>query len=177
MKKAFLAVAMLVSAAALLLAVSCKDNPDDSGRDGNGGDEPNTPLQYEIKNIFAGSYAMQFVVGEYKIDFENKKFWKYPDSGWTFDRRDAAAENEGFTFVSNLSDEKIKVFFEQASTYGFTSWDDEYVEPMLADGHQWRVIITYANDSTKTISGSNKYPDTYNNMREAFKDLTGETVL
>jgi hypothetical protein len=102
---------------------------------------------------------------------------KYPDSGWTFDRRDAAAENEGFTFVSNLSDEKIKVFFEQASTYGFTSWEDEYVEPMLADGHQWRVIITYANDSTKTISGSNKYPDTYNNMREAFKDLTGETVL
>jgi hypothetical protein len=142
---------------------------------------PGRPAKH-IAHIYVSHGAMQFTIGEYKIDFVKKECWMY--SGDYFDRgtneivrRDPTAANEGYTFVRKLRDADIEAFYKQCDKLGFTSWDDEYVDHMIADGHRWRVVITYADGSTKTVFGSNDYPDTYGNMREAFRALTGEAVL
>jgi hypothetical protein len=125
---------------------------------------------------------MQFVVGDFKVDIENRKFWMYTggsfiEDPWEILRRDPDAENEGFTFIRDLSDADVAEFFRQSDKYGFASWEDNYVDHTLADGHQWSVKIIFSDGSVKKIFGSNAYPDAYGDMREAFKALTGEDVL
>jgi hypothetical protein len=125
---------------------------------------------------------MQFTMSECKIDFETGEFWKYFGDTWSEDdfqiqTRDASAENEGYTFVCALSDEMIEKFFKQSDKYGFTSWGENYDDILIADGHRWRITLTFADGSEKTTRGSNDYPDSWNDMGKAFRELTGDDVL
>ncbi|MDR0221422.1 MAG: hypothetical protein LBI54_08485, partial [Lachnospiraceae bacterium] len=146
--------------------------------------EDDTPphLATDIAKIHVLHGAMQFNIGEYVIDFENKEFWQYDGDffiGETneLSTRDVAAENEGYEYGGKLDDDKIATFFEQCDQYGFTAWDENYDDIMLADGHRWYVLITYADGSEQVARGSNDYPATYDDMTGAFMDLTGEDVL
>ena len=115
---------------------------------------------------------------EYKIDLQEKKFSEYNTGiGANFVLRDETAENEGFTFVSDLDEDKIATFIRQSARNGFTGWQDKYDNLFIMDGHQWGIRITYADRTEKQIYGSNKYPPTYEDMAKAFYELTGKRVL
>jgi hypothetical protein len=115
---------------------------------------------------------------EYKIDLKNRKFWEFTSDGYeNFIARDSSAENEGFTFVCSLDDDKIETFILDSSRYGFTKWKKSYKNNKILDGHQWGITIMFSDSTKKEIIGSNKYPKTWNDMYDTFENLTGKKVL
>ncbi|MDR1674634.1 MAG: leucine-rich repeat domain-containing protein [Oscillospiraceae bacterium] len=133
-----------------------------------------------IASVYISNSGGPIMESEFKIDFENKQLWIWgpspSDTPWEPQRRDPTAENEGYTFGGDLSDEKIAEFRRLANKYGFTSWNDEYVDPLTAGGHMWTMEITYIDGSVKETYGINEYPDTWENMLDAFLVLTGYDV-
>jgi hypothetical protein len=115
---------------------------------------------------------------EYKIDLKNKQFWEFTSDGYdNFITRDSSAENEGFTFVCSLNEEKIETFILKSSRYGFTKWKNTYKNKNILDGHQWGITILFSDSTKKEIIGSNKYPETWNEMYDTFESLTGKNIL
>lgn len=81
---------------------------------------------------------------EYKIDLKNKKFWEFTSDGYeNYIARDSSVENEGFTFVCSLDDDKIETFILDSSRYGFTKWKKSYRNNKILDGHQWGITIVF----------------------------------
>ncbi len=115
---------------------------------------------------------------EYKIDLKNKQFWEFTSNGYeNFVARDSSAKNEGFTFVYDLSEDKIETFILESSRYGFTNWKGTYKNNNILDGHQWGITIMFSDSTKKEISGSNQYPKTWNKMYDVFENLTSKNVL
>lgn len=116
---------------------------------------------------------------EFRIELDEKSFRTFmsvPDFEH-YEPRDAEAENEGFTYVCALSETDMETFLDQCNRLGFLDWQDKYIEVGLCDGHQWGITVLFKDGTTKEIIGSNAYPDTWNEMAEAFLKLTDENVL
>jgi hypothetical protein len=130
----------------------------------------------EIYIYFSG-FGMTFP--EYKIDLTNKKFWEFQYSGdySDFTTRDETAQNEGFTFVRDLEDDKIQAFLKDAEAVGFADWKKEYDNPNVLDGLQWVMTINYADGSQKQIWGSNAFPGSWEKMKPIFMALTDKEIL
>jgi hypothetical protein len=134
-----------------------------------------------IASVYVSHHSFWFTASEHKIDLENGRYWVWninwedlDDGEWPRPKnRDGTAENAGFDLVCDLSADKISAFCAEANEMGFTSWNEEYIDPLLMDGHQWYVEITFLDGSVKRIVGSNDYPDTWDDMGEAFLNLTG----
>ena len=134
--------------------------------------------QKDIDEIYIYHSALGQIFSEYKIDFTDESCWKYTTGIYgRYVRRDKSLENEGFTFVSDLDAEKIEQFLKDAARCGLTRWESSYINEGVFDGHQWGMIITYADATQSSVSGSNKYPETWDKMLKAFENLTGENVL
>lgn len=134
--------------------------------------------QKEIANIYIRHSSFGTEDTEYKIDIENKEFWQFVGDDMSYEFwRDESDENEGFTFVSQIDEDKIAVFERESARHGFTDWNQSYDNDNVMDGHQWSIVINYADGTTQNVSGSNAYPDTWDDLREDFQDLTGEDVL
>jgi hypothetical protein len=86
-------------------------------------------------------------------------------------------ENEDFPCVEELTDEKISAFLKNCDENGFWQWEELYIDERFSGGHEWSILINYSDDSVKEIIGRNAYPETWNEMFTAFKDLTGQNVL
>lgn len=120
---------------------------------------------------------------EYKIDLANKEFWMY--SGGTSDNyvlRDKTAENSGFVFVKDLSDEAIAAFLLEAAKCGFDAWSQQRYGEFSDGGYSWYFNIQLSESSLRerrycSSSKSNVYPETWDDMAVAFKILTGEDIL
>lgn len=139
-------------------------------------DTPN--YQKDIASIYVYHSSFGIKDTEYKIDLENHSVWEffiYDYSDYTL--RDTNAENEGFTFVSELSEEKIQGFIRESARHGFTLWESDYYNEHIMDGHQWGITIFFADGTEKEIHGSNAYPDTWNSLKKDFEDLTGINIL
>ncbi|MDR1674633.1 MAG: sigma-70 family RNA polymerase sigma factor [Oscillospiraceae bacterium] len=130
-----------------------------------------------IANIYVCHMAMQLIYLEYLVDLENGRHWRFSPSDRTPYNPDAVrdknAANGGYDLVCDLTEDKIAAFCAEADSFGFTSWNASYIDPSIADGHSWDVTITFLDGSVKNISGSNKYPDTWEDMGGAFWRLTG----
>ncbi|MDR1563368.1 MAG: hypothetical protein LBS74_00200 [Oscillospiraceae bacterium] len=134
--------------------------------------------QKEIDIIYVAHSGFGQTLREHKIDLQNKQYFEYTaEIGEGYVPRDASAENEGFTFLSNLEEDKIAAFIRSSARYGFTNWKEAYNNYNVDDGDQWEIKILFADGTQKTITGSNAYPKTWNNMYKAFEDLTGENIL
>ena len=134
--------------------------------------------QKEIDVIYVYHSGFGQRTPEYKIDLKEKKFYEYSSEiSANYVPRDKNAKNEGFSFISDLDEENIANFIRSSARYGFTKWEDKYVNPHANDGHQWGVRIVFADKTEKQIYGSNKYPHTYKDMIGAFYDLTDTKIL
>ena len=111
----------------------------------------------------------------YKIDLLNKEFSisevNLSDGGIT------SAKDAEYTLVSILGDDEIAKFRKSAKKYSFAKWEEHYANPSIADGGGWQIMIVFSNGDTLNTSGSNAFPDTWDNMKEAFKVLLGQDIL
>jgi len=125
-------------------------------------------------HIHFGSFGR--TVQEYKIDFIEKKLWEFQnpldfESDYGF--RDPLSENEGYTFVCDLSDEKIADFWKACMQLGLAEWEESYIEPLIMDGIQWSVTVEYSDSTVMKSYGSNKFPETWDKFYDAFLVLSG----
>lgn len=175
-------VGVILATVVLSLAVVLSGCGEDSPKVvvGGGGDTETGVLAHNVTSIYYRTFPMIFHFTEYKIDFEGKRFLKYTVGG-TSDGysgyRDTTAENEGFMYVGDLSNEKIAAFWNSAEEHGFLSWESRYECVGLEDGYQWVIEIEYADGTKKQVTGSNLIPDAWANMRIAFENLTDESIL
>ena len=115
---------------------------------------------------------------DYKVDLKNKEFWEFSKAySVPYVPRDASAPNEGFTFADDLQDDKIKTFLSEAAQAGFVNWAENY-PPHATDSEWWDITVLFSDGTTKEMTmGAGNYPDTWDIMRDAFKNLTGEDIL
>lgn len=116
---------------------------------------------------------------EYRIDLKTRSFLLFIpfENIDAYAPRDPEAENEGFTTASDLSERDVNAFLLQCTLHGFGNWKEHYENHDICDGHQWSMVITFADGTMKEIFGSNEYPDSWDKMRIAFRELTGIDVL
>jgi len=128
-------------------------------------------------DVYHSSFGM--TEGEYRIDLDGRSFliFRHFSDYEDFAPRDPDAENEGFTLVCELSDEAVETFRGQCEHSKLTRWKEQYYNNDICDGHQWSMVITFADGTIKEIFGSNEYPDSWDKMRIAFRELTGIDVL
>jgi hypothetical protein len=132
--------------------------------------------QKEISRIYVYHSGFGMRSPEYLIDIENKTVFQFK-MGEDYQKRDEMAENEGFTFVRELSDEGIEIFIRESARFGFTNWDEKYYDERVMDGHQWGITICFADSEKKEVYGSNAYPETWEDMAAAFINLASENVF
>jgi hypothetical protein len=130
-----------------------------------------------IVSIYVYHSSFGLTDTEYKIDLANEKFYSFRISRDNRTERDPALANEGFKTVELLQKDKIEPFREAAKKYGLAGWDDAYVDKVILDGHQWGITINFDDGTVKKIIGSNAYPEQWDNMNSAFKELTGVDIL
>lgn len=111
---------------------------------------------------------------EYKIDLHNKEFTILIREGFT-DRTDEVKSDS--PVIKVLSDNAMEEFIDAAMENGFCDWENEYDNLNIDDGHQWGITLDFSDGTKKEMTGSNAYPDTWNEMLTAFVNLTGENVL
>lgn len=129
-------------------------------------------------DVYHSSFGM--TESEYRIDLDDRSLWIFIPAWDDYDEyapRDPDAENEGFTLMFELPAEAIETFRDQCEQFKLTRWKDEYYNDDICDGHQWGMTIQFADGSERQIHGSNEYPGTWDDMREAFEELTGKDVL
>ena len=126
--------------------------------------------------VYHSAFGQRFP--EFRIDLRKKEFWEYTtDCCDKYVERDETAKDDGFTFVSNLDEEKIEKFLVDCSEVKFDRWEEEYINKSVCDGHQWGMTIKFSDARKLEIRGSNMYPSTWDNMLTAFKELTGKDIL
>jgi hypothetical protein len=130
-----------------------------------------------ITSIYVYHSSFGLTDTEYKIDLANERFYSFRISRDDRTERDPALENEGFKVIEPLQKDKIGFFREAARKYGLAGWDDAYVNKAIFDGHQWGVTIHFEDKTVKKIIGSNAYPEQWDHMNSAFKELTGVDIL
>ena len=90
--------------------------------------------QEEKDAIYIYHSGFGMTTPEYKIDLKEKKFYEYSSEiSANYVPRDENAENEGFSFVSDLDEEKIENFIQSSALHDFTKWEDKYVDPYTHD--------------------------------------------
>ena len=131
-----------------------------------------------VDEIYVYHSSFDTIEMEYKIVFADAKLWMYVNPVYPDDvPRNKSAKNEGYTLAAYLEQDNIQAFYRDAAKYGLQTWLPHYDDMNIMDGHQWGVEITYADGTQQNIYGSNAYPETWNNMRTSFRQLTGEDIL
>jgi hypothetical protein len=143
-------------------------------------EKPTEDPSEQIARIYVYHSSFGMTESEYRIDLDGRALWIFIPAWDDYDDyapRDPDAENEGFTLVSELSEEAVETFRDQCEHFKLTRWKDEYYNDDICDGHQWGMTIRFADGSERQIHGSNEYPGTWDDMREAFEELTSQDIL
>jgi len=170
--------------ASLLLLIGCSGSSlDDANNSGKYQSQSESPTYVErehggISQICFYHSEEGMLYAEFIIDFVENKVWKYYSApGYGCSYRDKSAKNEGYDYIRSLSDEETGVFMRESARLGLTKWEREYREVGLLDGHEWGIVIHFFDRTRQSARGYNEYPETWDKMREAFLELTGEDVL
>jgi len=65
-----------------------------------------------------------------------------------------------------ISKDQMELFLSKLNQLNIIGWDNEYHNPLVLDGIQWELEITYNKTNTKKIYGSNMYPNSEPNSVE-----------
>lgn len=116
-------------------------------------------IDKKISNIYLYESSFGAKYSEHIYDLENKKYWNFES---TYNNvRDEESDDQGYTFVTEISDNKIKWFLNKAALYNIINWQENYVNIKVDDGYLWGFVVTFANGSKKEIVGNYRYPVTY----------------
>ena len=104
-----------------------------------------------------------------KIDLINKEYWKSGPRKYE--------QDVDYQFVSSLEDDSIVIFLEECNRNGFLTWDEEYLPDYPSfNSNWWWITIQYSDASEKKMCGHGLYPDTWDEVRNALKALTGDST-
>ena len=110
----------------------------------------------------------------YKIDLQNSSFYEITSGAeYSKDQWGTALGDSDFVFVSVLQDGAVDDFFRQVARHGITNWERSYRDDTISGGSTWYIKILFFDGTTMESSGTNKYPDTWENVMQDFEDLTG----
>ena len=124
----------------------------------------------DIEVIYVRNYNISYYY-EYKIDLKNKQYSKAGPL-------DRSQNVEDYELVCELEDHKIDEFLCTVSEYKLLFWKELYKLPgEHHDGHQWSIKVIFTDSTSTGTNGDNHYPDTYDEMRIALKNLTGYVIL
>ena len=137
--------------------------------------------QPDIARIYV-SHGLDGVTGkEFRVDLTDGTFGSYYNIHMDIaDARDPAAPDEGFTFVKGLDEKEMDHFLRAAGRHGFSNWakdGQDYRDKEISPVRDWEIRIVYSDGTEDRLDGCNAYPDSWNDMNNAFKALTDEGVL
>ena len=130
----------------------------------------------DLNSIYVYHSGFGWRMTEYKIDFKENRLYEFGAGDYGIERNEKA-KNQGYQKVTKLSESKLDEFVRKADGVGFFKWKELYDNDHILDGHQWGIEIVYADGRKKEISGSNKYPSSWNEMYDEFEKLTGKNIL
>jgi hypothetical protein len=73
------------------------------------------------------------------------------------------------------SEKSWKKFWEEMDAIGVWTWNTEYINKNLADGHDWDVLLEYGDKKIHSI-GCNMYPAQFKRYEKAVLELQEERV-
>ncbi|MFA5449551.1 MAG: hypothetical protein WC292_03840 [Clostridia bacterium] len=82
-------------------------------------------------------------------------------------------EREEYSVKATFTEEQAKAFFKSVRGNGIFDLEENYHDDDLLDGWDWRLIITFADETTFESGGYVKYPEQEETINEAFLSLTG----
>jgi len=119
-----------------------------------------------VRNYNEGYYS------EYKVDLVEKEYFQAVSIH-------ASDDVEEYTYIDELTDEKIAAFLCEVEKYGMLSWDENYFYPKeMFSEYSWSIIIHYSDSTKKESHGAyGNFPESWDDMFDAFYELTGDFVL
>ena len=170
MKKGYLILAA-AAAVLLFLGASRMAPPQEAERSEESAPPNFVPVQMEIRSggYLSGGVSLALENGSIKIS----KTYR------------SASEDASQTITP--SPEAWKNFFDACNALNIWNWQKSYVDPAIMDGHQWSVVLAYANKAIES-SGSNSYPPSGQSIAkgrtaeftafcDAVNELVGEKIL
>lgn len=98
----------------------------------------------------------------------NKNYLRYAYSelGMYIDLKKEEYEKNCGVYVeqNEISNQSIEELSQKLMELGVYKWNKEFVDLEIMDGVQWNIDIDFMNNSNFQISGSNKYPDKWENL-------------
>lgn len=119
----------------------------------------------DIKTIKVHTYyGYLSPASEYIIDFDTKTVaYSYEYLNKSNDDNQSSS--------SNFTEEDAEYFIKKANLYGFFGWKESYKTKYGgADLPYTSIYITYKDDSVQRIYCLDKYPITYNMMKDVFNE-------
>lgn len=107
--------------------------------------------------------------GEYLFGYKSNHVIDFKTNTFTSVYSDSNSEDNEET-IGHFSDKAKENFVRLANKYGFFSWHD-YVNLNIEDGGYTEFLIVYIDGSQKEIWCDNAYPDTYESMWGAVREL------
>ena len=106
-------------------------------------------------------------IEEYEINFAEQQLYQYRSSYTGYVPRDAEGEHRGWQSAEPLSGEQLAALRRAGAA--ILSWREYYDDPSVSDGIQWKLIITFQDESTFRSAGSNAWPTGYSTTQEKFQ--------
>jgi len=76
-----------------------------------------------------------------------------------------------------LSEKRIADFRAAAQEAGLLDWDETYTGGSVMDGTVWEITITFTDGASQTTACFHAYPMTWDDLGQAFYDLTKTQIL
>lgn len=108
--------------------------------------------------------------GEYLFGYKSNHVIDFKTNTFTSVYSDSDSEDNEET-IGHFSDKAKENFVRLANKYGFFSWEESYVNLNVHDGGYTEFLIVYNDGSQKEIWCDNAYPDTYESMWGAVREL------
>lgn len=115
----------------------------------------------KIKHLYYSSGSVLFrMFSIYEVDFQKKEF--------TYSEEKYGEVVKKKTII--LDDEFLLLLQKTIYESKYYDWEEHYVNRRVKDGHQWKVIIAYANKE-KIVNGSNARPENFIEFLKAIELL------
>lgn len=119
----------------------------------------------KIKYFYYSSGSVLFrMFSIYEVDFFQKKFsYREEKYGEILKQKTVLLDDNFLLLLKNTLYES-----------GYYNWEDHYINRIMKDGHQWKVVVSYANKE-KIVNGSNAKPENFSDFLKVI-DLLKEKL-
>lgn len=129
--------------------------------------EPRQPEELVQLNILHGSFGQ--IESQYILSFEENTL--------NCHYSDRSQDAEDWEENVSLDGEAIEDFLQSQAVAAMLEWGPIYYNLSAFDGHQWGIVLTFSDGTTRELVGSNAYPESWDLLYDALIKLTGKNIL